>query len=311
MYNFQELQEFSHKNANTFSYGGRILGAKQLGETIEFHYSPVSRMVGTFKEECFNVAKLCQEKANLMNRTPAVMLSGGMDSHVVLSSFVEQGLECVPVMSLIKLNGRNLSEHEQFYAEKICNYFGLKLEKTDVNLEWISSNEAFSIYSNVGAFGIMRLVHNKADTFAWNELNGMAVYGNGDIVIDNKLQTWCLRQLGQYQVPFKCGLLENKVNVSIFFQHTPEILASFLNEGIIKMVTKLKSPEEFTEFRFVKYQVYRKHWPFLEMRPKFSGMEKCKIFFDKAREDFCSRLNVIYDDFWYKPIDQINKILIP
>ena len=74
-----------------FGYGSGLFNPddKTTETPLWCTYSRCSRNPGTFREECVLTAKLLSERMQAMQREPALMLSGGMDSEVVVKAFIE------------------------------------------------------------------------------------------------------------------------------------------------------------------------------------------------------------------------------
>ena len=69
--------EYTENNHFKFGYNGTEYNArKNKDDTFWSGYGPATRKVGTFKEECYRVARVIKEKADALSLPVDIMYSG-------------------------------------------------------------------------------------------------------------------------------------------------------------------------------------------------------------------------------------------
>ena len=277
---------FTLDNHFSFGYGnGCFNPAEKIEEaSLWCSYSRCSREPGTFREEVANTATMLSKQAAELGRTPTVLLSGGMDSEIVVKGFIDAGLPFEIATFRFK-RGRNA--HELRFVEAFSRRHGLKPRYLDIDaLEWIKSNEAKQLFDESQCSSCAMLPHMKLMSNIW-ERGEMPILGNGDVYLENLNGTWNYVELDYMLAWFRHAIHNGILGGIGFFQHTPEVTLAMLREPKIERLglnLDTYATKTYKTSRFIKYDIYRKHYPDLVLRPKFGGQEMVKEEF-KARSE--------------------------
>ena len=249
-------------------------------------------------------AALIAQQAEGLNRPIYLMLSGGMDSEVVAKGLIEAKVD----FRVITFRYRNgLNGHEIRFVERFIKKHRLKHQFFDIDiLRYIKSAEAANIMVASKAASFILLPHMALMNHIWFDLGGVPVLGNGDIYLENK-NGWSYVEL-EYMLTWYRHAVSNGILGGIgFFQHTPEVALAMLREPKIELIGRnldAYANRTYETSRFVKYAIYRKHWPDLEIRPKFTGNELVKQEFEDrgielldSDSPWIDKWVVGYDDF--------------
>lgn len=267
-------------------------------------YSRATREPKSFEDEVTVVAGILSEEAGHLKRKPIVLLSGGMDSEVVLRGCLAAGIEFEAITFRFK-NG--LNNHELVHVAAAVAKYGIKHSYYDIDIvAWLKTSEFEDLFHGAMAGSINLLPHMKLMNHIWFELNGMPVLGNGDLYLENE-GGW-----NYVELEYMLGWFRHAVRFGVlggigFFQHTPEIVLAMMREP---KILKLGHNEDeyanrmYETSKFVKYGIYRKFWPDFNLRPKLGGHEMVKNLYLKReaellsdREVWDQKFIVSYDDF--------------
>lgn len=307
-------------NHFVFGYNNIPFSKKENYLTDNFfcNYSRCIREPLSFKEECINTAAEVHKQAVSLGKVPYILLSGGLDSEVVVKSFIDAGL----AFKTISFRYENdQSSHEEIYIDKFV--FDHKLDHSyyDINPAWLLSNEAILYCEQSACVRSEMLPHMKLIKHVWDNLNGFPILGNGDLYASKEINKYWLlkdRSLPKYEwlyveyeyivAWFRFAIANNILGSLAFFQHNPYIVLSMIREPAMKkclndeLIYKLSS-------RSTKPVIYKKHWPDLAIRMKYHGSEKVNgICIDLNR-----KLSSMYfsDNKWELPINDFEKLLSP
>ena len=124
----------------------------ELSSPFRCEYNRSTRVPGTFRNECFEAARLVQSRTK---RPIALMLSGGLDSEIVLRSFIGAGVEITPFTYQIE----EYSNHELRFVQKVLDDLGLKTNYIKIPRSWLNSQEAEEFFMSSKAYFVEMLPH--------------------------------------------------------------------------------------------------------------------------------------------------------
>lgn len=282
-------------NHFTFGYGAGTFNLEDASPNLNFWcgYSRAKYMPTSFKEECIKTALSLSAAAKTLNRTPVILLSGGMDSHVVVKSFIEAGVDFHTATNRFY---KDLNDHELVYVEKLKKEHKFSHEYVNLDVEkFLRSDEAAkmaeeSLCAYPQMFPTMRLIKR-----IWDN-GGMPVLGNGDFYAFRFINPeWRLHDFSKPKYSweyieyeyilawFRFAIKNNILGGLGFFQHNPEIVLSMGTEDY--MIDTITGPDEGKQStRSSKYLVYKKYWPEFENRQKYHGGEKISGLCDALRK---------------------------
>lgn len=201
-----------------------------------------------------------------------VLLSGGLDSEIVVRSFKEIGV--TQRVHTIKLkNDYNIQD--VLSAQRICNKIGVDLNIIEFDLESWFEHEAEAMYKRTYV-PLVELLPR----FAWFDyFDGTLVWGDGE-------PYWRRMAGGNYNVKSHWAVVwdEDDWSNSVYakqigrtviaewYQYTPEITMTFHHEHHIK---KLLNDEIYGKQSTwsSRTEVHRPLWPDIEHKPKLVGYE--------------------------------------
>jgi hypothetical protein len=283
-------------NHFTFGYDSGIFNLEDASPLAEFtcNYTRATYIPETFKEECLNTARSLSESAKALGRTPVVMLSGGLDSQVVVKAFAEIGSNYHTATTRFA-HGHN--DHELVYVEKLKQQHSFSHDYLDIDMEsWLLSEEAMYMADQSLCAYPQMLPTMKLMQHIWDQ-GGMPILGNGDFYAIRYINpVWRLHdfnapkyewQYVEYEYIlawFRYAIKNNIVGGLGFFQHNPEIALSMgIEDYLTNVITGTDEGKQST--RSSKYEVYKAYWPEFENRQKFHGGEKISGLCDMVRKN--------------------------
>lgn len=231
-------------------------------------YIPVS-----FKDECINTAKRINEEAKAAGLIPTICLSGGLDSEVIVKSFIDAGVDFR--LATFRFPDK-LNEHELAYVNMFCKRHNLQTEFLDIDIKnFIVSEEAEKIFVETRAKYLPYVSHIKLIQHIWNN-GGYPVVGE-EGQLERAGTEWSYVEHEHDRTLFRYCEIHDIEGCMGFLQHTPEILlAMFQDPRMVELglgKNKLANILLYTS-RKIKYEMYIECWPNLVPRPKMTGAER-------------------------------------
>ncbi len=268
--------ELSHRNHFKFGYNGEPFIFRKCAQDKWFvKYGHSERTPLNFHDECLETAKLIRRKTD---QPIHVMFSGGVDSEVALRSFVENK---IPIRASILRYKYDLNIHDVSWAVVICD--GLKVPYDLYNLD------------------LLDFWKNKADEFAdqtycvspqllptmWlvDQIPGYAIMGSGECLFVKEKPVdyvpgispyeksrWNIWEKEKIAAWYRHFTVRNRPGCPGFFQYTPEIMLSYLEDPFVQDLVNDRLTGKLTT-ETSKLKIYQQHFP-LHDRPKYTGFEK-------------------------------------
>jgi hypothetical protein len=309
-------------NHFTFGYNSGIFNLQDASPTVDFScsYTRANYMPISFKEECIKTALILSEEARKLKRQPVILLSGGLDSHVVVKAFEESGAKFHTATTRF---AKQFNEHELIYVEQLKYQLNLSHEYLDVDTEtWLLSDEAMYMADQSLCAYPQMLPTMKLMKHVWDQ-GGMPILGNGDFyAIRNINPEWRLHNSSaskykwdyvEYEYIlawFRFAIQNNIVGGLGFFQHNPEIALSMgIEDYIVNMISGTDNGKQST--RSSKYQVYKKYWPDFQNRQKYHGGEKISGLCDMIRKNILLPKYRDYERKWFMDYYKFVDLLMP
>jgi len=242
-------------------------------------YGRASREPGDFRAECVRTAELIGQS----EKPIAILLSGGMDSEVVLRAFIEAQVPFKCFTHKIDYYTR----HELAVLEQTCKTLGVRTEIVNIDVGWLTSVQAKSFMASTAAGAVEMLPHMKLMQHV-SELGYMPVLGSGEVVLEQHGREW---KYVEYEYDLAWGRFAEQHGfeaVTAFFQRTAELQLAALNNETLRDVLsgKNKLAKILSSTHVLKSAMYRAHWPDMQPRPKFDGFEYLRM------KPFASRIQV-------------------
>jgi hypothetical protein len=290
-----------------FSYGyddGIYNLRSKNNSKFNCYYTKASRVHKTLREEAKLVCDKISHESTRLGKIPIILLSGGLDSEVVLRSFLESGKQFKAISNKF-LN--DLNSHEIDYIEKLKIKFDFDHVYNEIDIvDFLQSQRAKDLISiskctKPEMLPTMELIYNVA-----KKMNGVPVLGNGDFYVSKDINEstiqWNYIEYEYILAWMRFCISENITAATNFFQFTPEIVLSVGKDALMKHLFS-KSPEGKVSSRSTKYLVYKKNWIDAELRPKYHGSEKVMELCNSLRNGICKNYDT-YTELWKMPVDQ-------
>lgn len=239
-------------------------------EPFDIYFNKISRAPLEYKEEILQTIKNIKENTN---KPLYISLSGGIDSEVIIRACLEANIDFT-AFTVKFVGNRNL--HDSMYAAKLIEKYNINSFTITLNARDFFRGE-FLKYKNAG--------YNSRNIFRYlqlyildtiEQMGGCAILGgreepfqviNGKIVIP-----WVKDQ----SLSSEWMINNNTQHYPYFFLSTPELVASYLETPLIKLLTKDSSYYTSKTFGLVaeKTLIYHHDWPEMERRVKYNGFER-------------------------------------
>lgn len=218
----------------------------------------------SWREECKLTAQEIYDKHgdNLV-----LLFSGGLDSEVMLHSFLANGIK--PKVVLFRYE-RNLNLHDLNYAFRICAARQISPIVIDINVENFYKTKLIDFAKqSTCSSPQLNLYYYHA-----NNLDGIPVFGAGE--------NYLIRQIGKEQV-YDCEEARvtsiykffkniNRECIPSFFQYTPETMISYLQKESVYSWVENAKRLGYINTKKIKASIIAEDFD-VEPRPKLTGFE--------------------------------------
>jgi hypothetical protein len=277
--------------------------------TTEFNIDIISPK--SFKEELLSTASNILDHFNGL--TPCVMFSGGIDSELVLRSFLDVG--CIPEVLIFRYED-DINVYDVSYAVTVCSMLDVSYKIIDFNLKKFYEHDAEKISEESQVDRAMVLPQLKFMDYTDN----YPVYGEGvpswNRTDDDysKKGKW-LMSCWEHDIGWsKYAVFKNRPAVMEYFKWTPELMAAWNSTSWVRQLIndyywgKLGTNS-------TKIIGYKEAYPDLLERKKKTGYEQCleivnefEIFLEKKYNGFAFRRH--YDRTYEKLFSDLCQNLI-
>ena len=284
---------FTENNHWRFGWGTGIYNYDQQRMHLWVTYGPCNRAPKSFEDEVYLTAR---KIADATTKRIFVAMSGGLDSEIVARAMLHEKVPFTPVIAQFD---NDVNKHDISYAFDFCQQHNLEPEivKMDVlamfedsiNCPYVLANCA-----NIMYMIIMRHVH---------ALGGTTILGGGEQRFSKHGDVVFV------PVPYERIAIthfqqaEKIEGVLPFYCYTPETMLAIIREA------KAYGFGELTEFAHnVKEHMYRKFWPDMAVREKYSGMETVNEARAKAQRALEAKFRGKLTD-WKVPVQVLEQWL--
>lgn len=257
-------------------------------------YISATRDPVRFREECVLLAQAIAEEARGM--PIYVCISGGIDSEVVCRSFVEAEVAFTPVVFRYKKHQRDdLGAIRRFVTSQKLQLKTIPFDEEEfVRNEMKIWAERYPISEPFVAFDMARI----------DRLDGCVVFGCGDVVLESTNGRVCSYELGSFFQPQLFINDERRTGCYQFFQGSSEIMLAALGDPIMRQWVHLQAAMGFSNSRQFKAYAFKKIWPDLELRRKWTGYERFAALYFEGQKVLNQRLTS-NGDRYDLPLDQL------
>lgn len=276
-------------------------------------YGQCEKNVSDFRTECIRAAQKIYD--NRQGLKIDVLFSGGSDSEIVLRSFLELGVDFnVHIMRFDDY----LNAHDWSYAYVICQNLNIKPIFHDLNLLKFWRTEEFRNFTWLSKCVSPQLVPHM---WLMNRVDGLAIMGSGECytarvdIVENRSTNfdntnyskhvpWVLYEREKIASWYRFPMARNQPAVPGFFQYTPEIMYSFLVDETSLLLHSNQHIGKLSN-KGSKFNIYKKYWPELVDRKKWSGFEKVLEHDRVLREEMRNSFGIYEYEYW----SQVNYLI--
>lgn len=293
------MQYMTHDNHFEFGWGDGVFNFNECHKRpywVKFgraQYIPTS-----FRAECVRAARLIGENAK---KPIMICYSGGMDSEIVVRSFMEADVPFEVVIMNLSYNGNlNVNSHDNIYAYDFVKKHDIRYRTLTLDLESILREQVIELSKKyrglyLGLFLHRNIVEQLSDYHC--------VMGGGDIMLRRHRNCGRKDRAGLFLEeemvsvsPLEIGYLNHHDVNNRFFMHTPELmLAWLLDHDIahwIKHEVTFDSRYCNINYYAAKAWCHLRHWPDMIDRPKYNGLEHVDLF-DRSKVITNDLINII------------------
>jgi hypothetical protein len=283
---------------------------KNKTDICTFEVTKTEDPVKTYKEELLNNARMIRE---YYPGKFDVLYSGGVDSEVVLRVFNELKIKHNTI--IVRYNDDyNYKEIE--CALEFVKSYNIPYKIIDFNLEKFYQNEAYDLFVKSSCIRAGRLPHIK---FCADFCDNIPIMGEGDIYWRRTLGSDYTQKSDwkfiMSEASHNCNMYLNSLgreNVCDFFEFTPNVIKSYNQLPIIKMLLNDQIPNKISNWSS-KWLIHKEIWPDLKKRVKLIGYEKNNE--PGTTPAFITELQTVIEnkigpgsDYWYT-LEELNRII--
>jgi hypothetical protein len=288
---------------------GPLFGRRErnFNSLFETEYTKYYGQVGTFKEELQKAARSTLD--HFPGLRPSILFSGGMDSEVLLRSFIDIGAN--PAVYVFRYED-NINYEDVLMAETVCRNLKINYNIIDFKLQKFLENEVEKISEEAEIDYPTALTHMKF----FELVDGLPILGGGD-------QRW-IRNNTDYTTrgiwsgvcdEFEIGWskyirLHNLQAVAEWYKWSPGLIISYLR---LKWFNDLIDDKIYGKLsvKSTKYIGYQTVYPDIIVRKKLTGFETIQdlvIEIEATLKDKYSTLP--YRNTYNRTINQVCEELI-
>lgn len=294
------MKELTKDNHFKIGYNNNWFNTrKSPNDKWNVKYGRCTQEPGSFRDECEKAAKIIRERTN---KRINVLFSGGIDSEVVVRSFINSGIEinCV----ICDLCGYNLSDIK--HAISFCKNFNISFEIITLDIK-----EFWKLKLNKKA-EITKCISPQFPVLMWlsDQIEGYNIIGSGDCFLKKNYDKWFMVEREKVASIYRYYILKDKDGAPAFFQYSPELILSFLNEPLLR---EFLEETKMMDSKNIKPAIYKKYWKDIKPRKKLTGYEKLEdldLFYRSQLENkFKGSNDEIFTEY-QELIDSISPIKI-
>jgi hypothetical protein len=261
----------SENNWYQWQYGDMPVFGRQHGnEELKTIYTRMDRPLLSFKEELIEAAKSSLD--HYPGLRPCVFFSGGMDSELILRSYLEIGSN--PIVYIIRFEN-DLNLYDVSYAVTVCSILNVDYHVVDFNLHKFYENDAEKVSEDAQIDRPRMLPHLKFTECA----DGLIIVGHSDVrwyrTDDDysKKGTWLMQDFEHDLGCDKYNILHNRPAIFQWFKWSPGLVLGYTT---LTWFRRLLNDGYYGKLGINSTKIigFREMYPDLIERTKQTGFEK-------------------------------------
>lgn len=292
---------FEYTENNHFKFGyvehGWFIDRKSKDDTFIIEHGKCSYEPGSWKDECLIAAQKIYESTDLPIN---IMFSGGIDSEIVVQSFMQIN---IPFNISILQFKNNLNIHDISFAIVFCEQHNIKYDLIKLDIVKFWENDAYTYAERSNSWS----PETCPTMWLADQIDGLPVMGSGPVGIFKKTpknyipgkssydsRSWYI-QISEMTCSWnKHFINQDRAAVPTFFQYTPEMMYSFLLDPIMIDLINNKIPGKLSNASS-KYKIYTRYFDLL-YRKKCTGYDRMqKPDNYKTLEDYSTFFKIEYN----------------
>jgi hypothetical protein len=297
---------YNYKNWLSWSYNNTPHGYRtDINDSYKYHIDTtfIESPVLTYKDELYKSASLMRD---CFTEPFDVLLSGGIDSEVVVRTFNDLGIKH---NTFIFKYEDNLNYRDVESATEICLSLGINFNIIDFNLKNFFENEAYTLFQKSGSLQAGRLPQLKF----LDLLDNIPVTGNSEpywkreLLSDyTKKSEWLFSiREGDHNLSMYC-YSQGRNSICDWYEFHPNVIKSFNVHPLITNLLSDNIPGKISSWSS-RTAIHREIWPDIKDKLKLIGFENNNI--PGSCPEYIVELQKTIDtemgkgqDYWYTPI---------
>jgi hypothetical protein len=222
-------------------------------ERFTVAFAATARPIQDWPSECVATAGAIKDTAADM--PIELLFSGGINSEVVVRSFVAAG---IPFTAHILRFGDEINAHDIVHNIQFCKAHGVCYKMHDLNILQFFEADLYDYAA------VSQCVSPQVCVMMWliDQLDGYVVMGSKPNLVRRPSGRWALRESETANALYRYCLATDRPGVPGFHQYTPELMLSYLLDSI----SHLRSDESCKN----QIELYTR---FLERHSRYTGYE--------------------------------------
>lgn len=295
--------------AYTWQYGNGEINGRQTNELLPlktFH-GKLNRPLKSFKEELCLAAKSTVD--HYPGLKPCLFFSGGVDSEVMLRSYLESGIK--PEIYIVRYeNDYNI--YDVSYAIAICSSLNLDYHLIDFNLTKFYENDAEAIADQAQIDRPRMLPHLKFTEAA----DGLIIVGHADVRYFRqdgdytKKGVWLAEDSEHDIACDKYNILHDRPAIYQWWRWTPGLVLSYTKMKWFKQLVNDEFPGKLG-INSSKIIGYRESYPDLLFRKKSTGFDKIDHIVNEFENYLEKKFNgLVYRQEVIRTLDELDEEIL-
>lgn len=287
-----------HNNWFVWKFDGELYGKRKTRDsilTLEFNIPDEEPL--SYYDELYNNGRIIRDT---FNGQLDVLLSGGIDSEVVVRTFKDLGISH---NTYIFRYEDNLNKRDVDSAVEIATCLNIPYKIVDINIKHFYENEAWDLYQKTLCPRAARLVHLKF----FDYIDNIPILGDGEQYWKRLLQSdytqkseWKLN-LGEEGHSSAMYLYnQGREAVVDWYEYTHGIMRSYIN---IPYVRQLFNDEIYgkTSIWSSRAHIHRHLWPDIKDKVKLVGLEGDNLTgqYPEFIKQFQIEMDSVICDYWF------------
>jgi hypothetical protein len=266
----------THNNWLHFSFDGKLnIARSSIDSVFDLHFTPTEVTSASYKDALYNNARAIRDS---ISGPLDVLLSGGIDSEVIVRVFKDLGIKHNTFIFQLE---NNLNVRDVIAAEMLCDELNIPYKIIDFNHRKFYETQAKDYFDKTFSPCSGRIAR-----LAWFDmLDNTPVWGEGEPVWVKQLDHTWMTPFDERDFVYEVyGRNVGRSVVGQWWAYTPDIMIKFLDLSIVQQVLANRHdilPHHSGSQDFplnistwpIRDAIHRSIWPTIRVKPKLTGHE--------------------------------------